>query len=126
MKLSNLLVLNAVIALVFGIGFLLIPGSVLSMYGVAPGAQINLTGQFFAVELIHVGVLAWLIRNVSDGLAQRAIIVAGLVGNLVGLVVSLIGTLGGVVSSFGWSAVVIYAVLALGYAYFQFMRPRPS
>ena len=126
MKLNNLLVLNAVIAIVYGIAFLLIPGSVLAMYGAAPGPQINLTGQFFAVELIHVGVLAWLIRNVSDGLAQRAIIIAGLVANLVGLVVSLIGTLTGVVSSFGWSAVVIYVVLALGYAYFQFMRPRPS
>jgi len=126
MKLNNLLVLNAVIAIVYGIAFLLIPGSVLAMYGAAPGPQINLTGQFFAVELIHVGVLAWLIRNVSDGLAQRAIIIAGLVANLIGLVVSLIGTLTGVVSSFGWSAVVIYVVLALGYAYFQFMRPRPS
>ena len=126
MKLNNLLVLNAVIAIVYGIAFLLIPGSVLAMYGAAPGPQINLTGQFFAVELIHVGVLAWLIRNVSDGLAQRAIIIAGLVANLVGLVVSLIGTLTGVVSSFGWSAVVIYVVLALGYAYFQFMSPRPS
>ncbi len=126
MKLSNLLLLNAVIALVFGIGFLLIPGSVLAMYGATPGPQINLTGQFFAVELIHVGVLASLIRSVSDGLAQRAIIVAGLVANLVGLVVALIGTLTGVVNSFGWSAVVIYVVLALGYAYFQFMSPRPS
>ena len=126
MKLNNLLVLNAVIAIVYGIAFLLIPGSVLAMYGAAPGPQINLTGQFFAVELIHVGVLAWLIRNVSDGLAQRAIIIAGLVANFIGLVVSLIGTLTGVVSSFGWSAVVIYVVLALGYAYFQFMRPRPS
>jgi hypothetical protein len=126
MKLSNLLVLNAAIAIAYGIGFLLVPGSVLAMYGAAPGPQINLTGQLFAVELIHIGVLAWLIRNVSDGLAQRAVILAGLLANLVGLVVALIGTLSGVVNSLGWSAVVIYVVLALGYAYFQFMRPRPS
>ncbi len=126
MKLSNLLLLNSVVALVFGIGFLLIPGSVLAMYGAAPGPQINLTGQFFAVELIHVGVLAWLIRNAADILARRAVIAAGLVANLVGLVIALIGTLSGVVNSFGWSAVVIYVVLALGYAYFQFMAPGPS
>jgi len=126
MKLSNLLAFNAVVALVFGIGFLLIPASVLAMYGAAPGPQINLTAQLFGSALIHVGLVAWLIRNVSDGLARRAIVTSGLAANLVGLVVSLIGTLGGVISSFGWSAIVIYVLLALGYAYFQFMSPRPS
>ena len=126
MKLGNLLVLNAIVALVFGLGFLLVPGSVLSMYGATPGPQINLTAQLFAVELIHIGVLAWLIRNVADRLATRAIILAGLVANLLGLVISLIGTLSGIVNALGWSAVVIYIVLALGYAYFQFMGPRPT
>jgi hypothetical protein len=126
MKLSNLLVLNAVVAVVFALGFLFVPGSVLTMYGATPGPQINLVGQFFAVELVHVGFLAWLIRNVADALARRAIVAAGLVANLVGLVISLIGVLTGVVNAFGWSAVVIYLVLGLGYAYFQFMSPRPS
>jgi uncharacterized RDD family membrane protein YckC len=126
MKLGNLLVLNAIVALVFGLGFLLLPGSVLSMYGATPGPQINLTAQLFAVELIHIGVLAWLIRKVADGLAKRAIILAGLVANLLGLIISLIGTVSGVVNALGWSAVVIYIILALGYAYFQFMGPRPT
>ena len=126
MKLSNLLVLNAVVAVVFALGFLFVPGSVLSMYGATPGPQINLTGQFFAVELVHVGLLVWLIRSVTDALARRALVTAGLVANLVGLIVSLIGTLSGVLNAFGWSAVVIYVVLSLGYAYFQFMSPRPA
>jgi hypothetical protein len=96
------------------------------MYGATPGPQINLTAQLFAVELIHIGVLAWLIRKVADGLAKRAIILAGLVANLLGLIISLIGTVSGVVNALGWSAVVIYIILALGYAYFQFMGPRPT
>jgi hypothetical protein len=126
MKLSNLLILNAVIALVFGIAFLLVPGTVVSLYGATPGPQINLVAQFFGVELIHVGLLAWLVRNVADGLAQRAIILAFLVGDAIGLVISMIGTISGVLNVVGWSAVVIYAILTVGYAYFQFMRPRPS
>ena len=126
MKLNNLLALNAVVALAFGIAFLLFPGTTLSLYGATPGPQIDLTGQLFGVELIHVGLLAWLIRNVADGLAQRAIILAFLIGDALGLLISLIGTISGVLNPFGWSAVVIYAVLSLGYAYFQFMRPRPS
>jgi len=33
------------------------------------------------------------------------------------------GTLGGVMNSVGWSAVAVYFLLALGFAYFQFMAP---
>jgi hypothetical protein len=42
---------------------------------------------------------------------------------VIGLIVSLMGTLSGVVNAVGWSAVLIYLVLAAGYAYFQFMKP---
>src|SRR3989304_6058388 len=118
MKLSNLLILNAVIALAFGIGFLLLPGPLVALYGATPGPQINLVGQFFGVELIHVGLLAWLARNVADGLAQRAMVLAFLVGDALGLVIALIGTLSGVLNAVGGSAVVIYAILTLGYAHF--------
>ena len=126
MKLSQLLILNAVVALVFGIAFLLFPGTVVALYGATPGPQINLVAQFFGVELVHIGLFAWLARNVADGLAQRAIILAFLLGDVIGLVISLVGTVSGVLNEVGWSSVVVYAVLALGYANLQFMKPRAS
>lgn len=126
MKFSNLLVLNAVLGLIFGIGFVLIPTTVVNLYGVTPGPAVNLVGQFFGVELIAVGLLSWLARNVMDSEAQGAITLAFLVSNVIGLIISIIGTLSGVLNTFGWSAVVIYLVLSLGYAYFQFMKPGAS
>ena len=126
MKLSRLLVLNAVVALVFGIAFLLFPGTVVALYGATPGPQINVVAQFFGAELVHIGLFAWLARGVADGLAQRAIVLAFLVGDVIGLVVSLIGTVSGVLNVVGWTAVVVYAVLAFGYANLQFMKPRAS
>ena len=126
MKFSNLLVLNAVFGLIFGIGFVLIPTTVVNLYGVTPGPAVNLVGQFFGVELIAVGLLSWLARNVMDSEAQGAITLAFLVSNVIGLIISIIGTLSGVLNTFGWSAVVIYLVLSLGYAYFQFMKPGAS
>jgi hypothetical protein len=41
----------------------------------------------------------------------------------VGFIVSLMGTLSGATNAMGWSAVVIYLLLALGFAYFQFVAP---
>jgi len=126
MKLSNLLVFNAILALPFGVGFVLVPGTVWSLYGLAPGPAVNLAGQYFGVELIAVGLLCWFARNVSDSIAQRALILAFLIADVIGLVISLIATLSGMFNAVGWSAVAIYLVLSLGYAYFQFMKPSAS
>ena len=126
MRLSSFLIFNAVIALVFGIGFVLVPGTMGTLYGMTPGPEVNLAGQFFGVELIAVGLLCWLARNVSDSAAQRAMILAFLIADVIGLIVSLMGTLSGVFNAVGWSAVVIYLVLSLGFAYFQFMKPSAS
>ena len=91
-----------------------------------PTPAANLLAQLFGVELIAVGLLCWFARNVSDSVTQRAIILAFLIANVIGLIVSLMGTLSGVVNAVGWSAVLIYLVLAAGYAYFQFMKPSAS
>ena len=126
MKLRNLLVLNAVLGLAYGIVLVLVPATVLTLYGMTSTPAANLTGQLFGVELIAVGLLCWFARNVSDSAAQRAIILAFLIAGVIGLIVSLMGTLSGVVNAVGWSAVLIYLVLAAGYAYFQFMKPSAS
>ena len=126
MRLSSFLIFNAVIALVFGIGFVLVPGTMGTLYGMTPGPDVNLIGQFFGVELIAVGLLCWLARDVSDSAAQHAMILAFLIAEVIGLIVSIMGTLSGVFNAVGWSAVVIYLVLSLGFAYFQFMKPSAS
>jgi hypothetical protein len=123
MKFSTLLLVNAVVALVYGIGLVLLPSTLLSTYGVTPGPAVNLASQLFGVELLHVGLICWFARNVSDGPAQRALILASLIGQVIGLIVALMGTLSGVFNAVGWSAVAIYLLLGLGYASLQFMKP---
>lgn len=126
MKLSNLFVINAIVSLVYGISFVLVPTTVLSLYGMTQGSSEALAGQFFGVALIAIGLLTWFARNVTDSEAQRAIILALLISDVVGIIVALLGTLSGAVNAVGWSAVGIYLLLALGYAYFQFMKPSTS
>ncbi len=123
MKLSAVLVVNAVVALVYGIGLVLFPSAVLSIYGVTPGPAVNLASQLIGVEMIHVGVICWLARNVSDASAQKALIFGGMIGQVIAVIVSVMGTVSGVFSAVGWSTVAIYVILALGYAYLQFLKP---
>ena len=126
MKLSNLLIINAILTLIYGIGFVLVPAAVWSIYGMTPSPGMSLAGQFFGVALIGIGLVTWFARNVVDSAAQRAIILGLLIADVVGIIVAVLGTLSGVMNAVGWSAVGIYLLLALGYAYFQFAKPSAS
>jgi len=125
-KLKTLLVFNAIVALVYGIGLVLVPAAVAVLHGITPSPGTNLVGQFFGVTLIGIGLLVWFARNVADPVAQRAIVLAQLVATVIGVIVAVLGTLSGVMGALGWLAVGIYLLLALGYGYFQFVKPGAS
>ena len=59
----------------------------------------------------------------TDPEARQAVVLGNLVGDVVGFVVILMGQLAGIANALGWSNVAIYLVLALGFAYVQFMQP---
>ena len=126
MKLSNLLVINALVALVYGISYQLAPAAVLSLYGVTQGPGEMLMARLFGAALIGIGLLTWFSRNVKDTEAQRAIILAILVYCVIGVIVCVHGTVSGPMSAVGWTGVAVFLFFALGYAYFQFMKPSAS
>jgi hypothetical protein len=132
MKLSVLMIVNAIIAIVFGLGFILAPGQVASFYspeGAGPevGAVLEIVAQLFGAALVAFAVLTWVARNAPDSEARRAILLALFVGDSVGFIIALIAQLGGAVNALGWSTVVIYLLLAVGFGYFSFAaKPEKS
>ena len=123
MRLRSLLLLAGVIALVFGLAFLLAPRAMLPLYGVAVEPGIVLMSRFFGAALVQLGVVLYLIRDVGDLRTQRGVVIGSFLGSLAGLVVALTGQFWGVVNQFGWSTVAIYGLLTLGYGSFMFGRP---
>lgn len=116
MRPNTVFLTAAVLALVFGLGFLLVPAMVLPVYGVATEPATVLMARFFGVALFHVGLLLYFLKDVRDPGSIRAMGLAGVSGSLAGAAVALMGVTAGVVNSMGWSTVVIYALLLLGYA----------
>jgi len=49
-----------------------------------------------------------------------------LVGDAFGFIAALLGRLSGVLNALGWSTVALYLLLALGYGYFQSVKPSAS
>jgi hypothetical protein len=123
MKFSALMAVTAVLAVLFGLAFTFAPTPTLGLYGMAqPSPQHLVSAQYFGVSLLSVGVLDWAARNAPESETRGAIVLGNLVHMVAGLVLTLVALMQGTLNAFGWSTVVIYLVLGLGFARFQFRR----
>jgi len=127
MKLNNLMVIKAVIVVVFGITFVLVPTTVMSFYGVTLNQGGAVMTQLFGAAFILLGILLWSARNAPrSDVALRAIVLAVVVGDLLGFIIALLAQLNGVMNALGWGNVALYLLLAFGFGYFQFVKPANS
>ena len=125
MKLNNFLVLKAIISLVFGIAFVLIPSSVMSVYGITLGLEGVLMTRFLGACLIGIGFICWFDRSTDTG-ALQGITLSLFIADTIGFIVALLGQLTGIMNSFGWIIVAIWFFLALGLGYFRFVKTNNS
>jgi len=126
MKLNTLFTINTIVAGVFGLAFVLVPETAISFYGATLSPAGVLVARLFGAALFGYAVLSWFARNAGESEARNAIVLAIFVGDAIGFIVALLGQLSGVVNAFGWSTVVIYLLLALGFGYFTFVKPKNS
>ncbi len=123
MKLRNLYLLNSVISLLFALGLLLMPSVMLGIFGMAYTKDAAVLGQLIAVELVVGGLITLLARDVTDATARTAINYGNMVAGVLGVVVTLNGILTNAFGWFGYVILVIYAILGIAFAYFQFFGP---
>ncbi len=126
MKLSVLFTINAVVATLFGLAFVLIPASGLAPYGIEANSETIAMSRLFGAALIGFGLITWFARNSEDSDARQAIVLGLFLSEIVGVIVALQMQISGVVNTLGWSTVVIYLFFAVGYGYFQFAKPKEA
>jgi uncharacterized membrane protein YqgA involved in biofilm formation len=122
MKLSTLMVINSVIAFIFGILFVLIPWQVVMMYGIQPDPAVNYMSQLFGTCLLMIAILSWMAKNAGESDVRKAILMSFFIGDVIGFIISLIAQLNHVVNNLGWSTVVLYLLLGIGFGYFSFSK----
>jgi hypothetical protein len=126
MNLRNLFTINTIIAGLFGLGFVLVPGPLTELYGIDPTAELLYVGRLLGAAFLMFAVLTWHSRDAQDSTARQAIVLALFVGFVVGFVVSLVGQLNDIVNALGWTTVAIYLLFSVAYGYFQFRSPETS
>jgi hypothetical protein len=119
-------VLNALVALVFGLGFLIIPNRILELFGTETYNSTVLVSRFFGTAMFALGLVLWFAKNADNESVQRGMGIALFVGALAGLIVTVMGvsSASGVIRSNGWIVIVLYLLFGLGYAYLVFLKPR--
>ena len=124
MKLKQLLIIHAVIALVNGVIFLIIPVQYLSFFGVEiSGPDDIFINRLFAAALLTYALVAWFARNADFSEARQAILLGYFIPIAIGFIITLVGQLSGIMNLFGWSLVALYLTMATGYGYFYFIEP---
>ena len=126
MKRGTFMAIAAVIAFVFGLAFILVPGQTMSAYGVTLDAAGQFVARYLGSAFLGVAVLTWFGRKATQGDALRAIVLGAFVLSVTGLVVAVLDGIYGSGNALVWSTVAIYLFLTVGFGYFQFAKPPSS
>jgi hypothetical protein len=118
MKLSTLMTITAFVALVFGLGFILVPATTIGLYGNTLDTVGLFVARYFGAALLGYAFLAYLARNTTSKGVQTGFFAA----MVLGLAVSLYDAFAGEHNAFVWVNVAIYLLLGLGFGYFVFMK----
>ena len=118
MTIKTYFAIFAVLSVLFGIGFVLAPGAVLSNYGIENSPVVALMSRLFGGTLLAIAVILWSARDFHDEAALRAVLIGTGIADAVNLVVAIVATSSGTINALGWTTVLIYLCGAVGAAYF--------
>lgn len=123
MKLNYWMIAKAIVVLIFGIGFVLVPDMLAAVYGMAFDPVAALMARLFGGAFILEAIVLWYARNTDrDDAACRGIMLGVVVSNAIGFIVCLLATLAGTWNALGWLSVALYLVFGAAFAYFLFKK----
>ena len=114
---------KAIVVLLFGLGFILAPVFLASIYGMKLDPAGTLMARLFGTAFILESIVLWFARNgaISEK-PVRGVVIAVVVSNAIGFIVTLLATLAGVWNALGWLSVGLYLVFGLAFAYYLFKK----
>ncbi len=120
MSIRTFLTIAAIVAALFGLGFILFPAALVSLYGVSLDPVGVYIAQLDGASLLALAIINWSARDISE---PGGILLGNFVADTLGFIVSLVNQLNhtGGVNSLGWLTVILYLFLAVGFGYYRFV-----
>lgn len=121
---KNMALVQAVVLLLFGVGFVLMPGDSLDFYDVSLSNDGNFITKLLGTAFITIGLIAWAIRDMEFSDIRKNIGIGLIVGNGIGTILSLIDIFDDNTNAnaLEWLNVFLYGIFTVGYAYFTFVE----
>lgn len=110
MNFRTLLVAKAVVCLGFAPLLLFFPAWLFGLLGTTLGPGGTFPAREYGAALFGTLLLTWLARNTTDAGARRAILVALLVYDGIGVVITTLAVLSHLLNALGWGIVLVYLV----------------
>jgi hypothetical protein len=121
MNLKNILLVCAAVTLIFALGYMFIPASMLDLLGYATDATGLLLLQFIGVLSMGYVASIWQVRNASKEI-QKPILLSALVAMGFASLVSVIHQIAGTFGALGWLGVVMFLAAFLTFGYYWFYK----
>ena len=119
MKLSTYAIIITILAVGFGLAFVFIPVKLMDFYGINLDASGVSMARYFGVSNLFIGMIFWSYSSVSPAAKSwPKLLLYALIYDVLQMVVTLRALLDGQGNSSGWSTVALFALLAIGSAYY--------
>jgi hypothetical protein len=124
MKLNTVFLAAAILGVVFGLFTLMVPAAFITLQGLTASLGLGIALRGIGAAYLGYAALNWMARGWTDRTARRGAAIANLVGFGLTAVVTLYAITSGVGAPVpGWVNFALQVLIALGFAYFIFLKP---
>ncbi len=119
--------LNAIVSLLVGLIFVIVPQRALLFLGTSETYVSTISAmRFLGAALVTIGLLLWFVKDVADAGIQKNLGYALLASTVIGLVLVIVASVSqqAVIRSNSWIPVVVFVLFGLGYGFLLFLKPK--
>ena len=117
---KTLFAVNLVVSLLFGIGFTLVPETMVDIYGASLSEMGITMARLFGSEILAFAVLLWYVRRSGNRDFTQGTVRAMFTYWVAGTIFLVIAQLGGLMNAMGWGTIGLHAVFIVWYGYYIF------
>jgi len=117
-----LFTVNLVVAVVFGLGFVLVPHTLMGLYGGSLGDLGIAIARLFGAVTLGQAVLFTFARSTTSTEFKKGVVYSLFIYWLLGTIVLLMAQLAGLMNWMGWATIGLHGVLLVWYGYSLFTK----